>query len=72
MKVALILLCFGPLAWSGQTSPQTLLAIQNYIVTDDLTAAENQLTAALKENPNDGGLYNLQGIIDAKRNQLDR
>ena len=72
MKVVLILLCFGPLAWSGQTSPQTLLAIQNYIVTDDLTAAENQLTAALKENPNDGGLYNLQGIIDAKRNQLDR
>ena len=44
-----------------------ILRIQGYIKQGDLTTAEQSLARALNDFPNDGGLYNLRGIINANR-----
>lgn len=44
-----------------------VLRIQNYIKEGNLAAADQAIAAALKESPDDGGLYNLRGIVEANR-----
>jgi tetratricopeptide (TPR) repeat protein len=48
-----------------------ILRVQAYIKEGDLTAAEQSLVKALKDFPSDGGLYNLYGIINADRQNLE-
>jgi tetratricopeptide (TPR) repeat protein len=47
-----------------------ILRIQGYIKEGNLHAAEGSLANALKDFPDDGGLYNLRGIIKANRQDL--
>ena len=51
---------------------QTELAIQDAIQASDLDGAARLLSAALAQHPNDGGLLNLRGVVDARRNELTK
>ena len=61
-------LCWFP---APAASPEsTILRIQTHIQEGNLDAAEQAIAAALKNTPNDGGIYNLRGIVHADRNEL--
>jgi len=61
-------LCWFP---ARAASPEsTILRIQAHIQEGNLDAAEQAIAAALKNTPNDGGIYNLRGIVHADRNEL--
>jgi tetratricopeptide (TPR) repeat protein len=47
-----------------------VIAIQDAIQADDLNTAWRLVDAALKQRPGDGGLYNLRGVVHARRNEL--
>jgi len=65
LLVAFFALGMGvPLAGSVASSA-TILEIQQRITAGDIEAAQKMLTNALAATPNDGGLYNLRGIIAA-------
>jgi tetratricopeptide (TPR) repeat protein len=49
-----------------------VLAIQDAIQTGDLPTASRLLAAALRQHPKDGGLFNLRGIVHARRNELPK
>jgi len=48
-------------------SPDSIQKIQQLLQAGDTAAAQGLLTAALRESPGNGGLYNLQGIIKAQQ-----
>jgi tetratricopeptide (TPR) repeat protein len=54
----------------GVTPDATILRIQNEISAGKLEAADAGIKAAFKLNPNDGGLYNLRGIVHANRHEM--
>ena len=61
-------LCWFP---ARAASPEsTILRIQAHIQEGNLDAAEQAIAVALKNTPNDGGIYNLRGIVHADRNEL--
>lgn len=47
-----------------------ILRIQTEIQAGNIDSAERSLQAAIKSDPNNGGLHNLRGIIEAGRNQI--
>jgi tetratricopeptide (TPR) repeat protein len=57
-------------ALAGSDPTQTLLSIQDKIQSGDLTGASSLIEVALKQNPNEGGLWNLRGIVHARNNEL--
>jgi tetratricopeptide (TPR) repeat protein len=61
-------LCWFPVR--AASSDSTILRIQAYIQDGNLDAAKQAIAAALKNAPNDGGIYNLRGIVHADRNEL--
>jgi tetratricopeptide (TPR) repeat protein len=66
-----VLLAVGyPVASWGSVPDATILRIQSEIESGKIDTAEAEIKAALKDNPDDGGLYNLQGIVDANRNEM--
>jgi tetratricopeptide (TPR) repeat protein len=52
-------------------SDATILQIQADIQAGRLDTAEAEIKTALRDNPQDGGLYNLRGIIHANLNKID-
>ena len=66
-SLAFLLCQFAAFAAAPDT---VVLRIQSYIKEGNLTAADQALSAALKDFPVDGGLYNLRGIINANRQNL--
>ncbi|HSM77375.1 MAG TPA: tetratricopeptide repeat protein, partial [Bryobacteraceae bacterium] len=67
---AFLLLCPGVLL--SVTSEQAILAIQQRIGAQDLDGAEKSIALALKDDPRNGGLFNLRGIIHAQRQEYDQ
>lgn len=51
-------------------SSQAILTIQGMIEAGNLPAALRLIDSALEQNPNDGGLLNLQGIVHAQKQEL--
>ncbi|MGI9075553.1 MAG: tetratricopeptide repeat protein [Bryobacteraceae bacterium] len=49
---------------------QQLLAIQEAIQAGDLATASRLVDSSLEQHPHEGGLFNLRGIVHARRNQL--
>jgi tetratricopeptide (TPR) repeat protein len=47
-------------------SPETIQKIQQLLQAGDSTTAQRLLSQALRESPNSGGLYNLQGVLKAQ------
>lgn len=67
---AFLFLCPGVLL--SVTSEQAILAIQQRIGAQDLDGAEKSIALALKDDPRNGGLFNLRGIIHAQRQEYDQ
>jgi tetratricopeptide (TPR) repeat protein len=61
--------CAGA-SWCS-TPDATILRIQGEIAAGKADIAEAEIQAALKNNPQDGGLYNLRGIVHANRNEME-
>jgi tetratricopeptide (TPR) repeat protein len=58
-------------AIAAQPTPDSvILHIQEAIQASNLRGAEASLTQALQQDPQNGGLYNLRGIIHATRNEV--
>lgn len=70
MKLAFILLIATSLSATGSDRTQALLAIQDAIRSGNLDAATRSIDLRLRENPTDGGLWNLRGVVFAQRNDL--
>src|SRR5690242_45889 len=51
------------------TSSAVILRIQSDIQAGNIAVAQRELTAALRSDSRNGGLYNLQGIIQATRGE---
>ncbi|MDQ2841090.1 MAG: tetratricopeptide repeat protein [Acidobacteriota bacterium] len=51
-------------------SDAVILAIQSSIQEGDIDAAQRAIAVALKNDPRDGGVYNLRGIVEAKRGEF--
>jgi Flp pilus assembly protein TadD len=68
--LGIVCLCLCRLPAYGAASRETILRIQSYMEEGKFEAAEIAISAALKKDANDGGLYNLRGIVHAERNQL--
>ena len=54
----------------AQNETAAVVAIQDALVSGDLDAAWQLLQDALKQNPKEGGLLNLRGIVHARRHEL--
>ncbi len=54
----------------GAGLDEIVLAIQQAMQNGDLDGAARLTDASIKEHPNEGGLYNLRGVIHARRNEL--
>lgn len=67
--VLLVSACNVP-GWCS-VSEVTILQIQSEIQAGKIDSAQFEIETALKDNPRDGGLYNLLGIVHANRNQMD-
>ncbi len=52
------------------TTDAAILRIQGEIQAGKIDQAETEIKAALKDSPEDGGLYNLLGIVYANRNEI--
>lgn len=50
--------------------PLTIESIQQLLYRGDIANAKPLLSQALKESPNNGGLYDLQGVIKAQENDF--
>ena len=59
-----------PVAGFCSTAKATILRIQGEIETGRIDEAEAEIKTALKNSPDDGGLYNLLGIVHANRNDM--
>jgi Flp pilus assembly protein TadD len=49
---------------------QEILTIQQAIQAGNLISASHLIDEALKRHPDDGGLYNLRGVVNARRNEF--
>ncbi|HEY7212601.1 MAG TPA: tetratricopeptide repeat protein [Bryobacteraceae bacterium] len=59
------------IALSASTTPESvILHIQDEIRAGDLVRAQADVSTALENDPKNGGLYNLRGIVHANRNEL--
>lgn len=67
--VVLLVIDF-PVVGFGSTSDATILRIQGEISAGRIGNAEAEIKAALRNNPQDGGVYNLLGIVHANRNEM--
>ncbi len=57
---------------AGSITPEaTILRIQDRIQAGDLAAAGSMVNAALKNDPHNGGLYNLRGVVHASHNETE-
>jgi tetratricopeptide (TPR) repeat protein len=65
-----LLLCLYGFLARATTPEGIILRIQSYIQEGNLDAAEHAISVALKNAPQDGGLYNLRGIVHADRSEL--
>ena len=69
--VANVCLALAPLSLSAQSTKsvyeQSILSIQHLIETGDLAGARAELTKASKLYPNDGGVENLSGVVEAQQ-----
>ena len=68
---ALLLVVLGNPIWCA-VSDATILRIQAEIQAGRLDTAQAEIESALKNNPQDGGLYNLRGIVHANRSEMDQ
>jgi tetratricopeptide (TPR) repeat protein len=68
--LCILSLCLCWLPARAASSESTILRIQGYIREGNMDAAEQAIAVALKNAPNDGGIYNLRGIVHADRNEL--
>ncbi len=62
----LALWVLGPWLSHAAQSPETIQKIQQLLQQGDSVNGQLLLSQALKESPNNGGLYNLQGVIKAQ------
>jgi tetratricopeptide (TPR) repeat protein len=69
VKVFVVFLCSVIYAQSSD-STRALLSIQEAIQAGDLAQASHLIDAALDQHPGEGGLFNLRGIVHARRNEL--
>ena len=69
--VAALLVVVSLPALPGETSDQTILAVQDRIAAGDLEGASQALAAAIHLDPRNGGLLNLRGIVHAQRGEND-
>ena len=60
---------FGFSGWCS-TPEATILRIQSDLEAGKIDSAETAIDVALKDNPQDGGLYNLRGIVHANRGEM--
>src|SRR4051812_11387466 len=67
--LAFVLQGVTPHANPDRNAQKEIVRIQSLLAANDLGQAEQALRSALREQPNDGGLYNLQGILHARRNE---
>ena len=69
LLMALVVL---PICLLCQTSDrmQKILEIEDATTAGDLDTASRLIAGALKQNPKDGGLLNLRGVVHARRNEL--
>ncbi len=71
MAVVVLFILFSCGVLCAQPAPENVLvSIQDRIANGDLDGATAGLDNALKKYPKEGGLYNLRGIIHAKRNDF--
>ncbi len=63
----LAVVCFG----SQSDLEQLTLSIQELLTRDNLTDASRRIAEALQQYPNEGGLFNLRGIVHARRDELE-
>jgi len=47
-----------------------LLEIQDILERGDFAEASKRIAAAMQEHPNNGGLFNLRGVVHARQNEL--
>ncbi len=67
--LALLAIC-APLRSQPAAPDQTITAIQETIESRKYIEALGQVSAALAAYPQDGGLYNLRGVIHAEQNDM--
>jgi Flp pilus assembly protein TadD len=67
LALAGVLLCVPVRA---STEDDELLSIQQAIQSGNLDRASQLIDASLSRHPNEGGFYNLRGIVHAQRNEL--
>jgi tetratricopeptide (TPR) repeat protein len=67
--IVAVAFCLGtPFFAAGASNSQsTILSIQALIARGDLVAARSELSQALAADPQNGGLYNLLGIVEIRR-----
>src|SRR3569833_236398 len=70
----LALFCVGIVMGSDPASnlEKDILRIQELLTAGNLDAATAALEQDLRQYPNEGGLYNLRGIVQAQRGDLKR
>lgn len=70
LRCSVLLLACQLTAWCA-VPDATILQIQGEIQAGRLENAISEIDAALKDNPQDGGLYNLRGIVHANRSEIE-
>ncbi len=70
VKLSILLFAAAVCARAHLDTVQALLSIQNAIQAGDLAAASSLIDQAMQQNPNEGGLFNLRGIVHARRDEL--
>jgi len=68
--LTLVAVCALPLRGQHSAPDQTVTSIQDSIEAGKYPEALRQVSAALALYPNDGGLFNLRGVIHAQQNEL--
>jgi tetratricopeptide (TPR) repeat protein len=69
--VCFFLLYGARIGFCGETPERDILAIQQRIASKDLDGASKALDLALRDDPRNGGLLNLRGIIHAQRREYE-
>lgn len=67
LLLGLLTMCFSVLC---SELDESTLAIQQAIESGDLDTASRLIAASLIRHPEEGGLFNLRGIVHARRNEL--
>jgi len=70
LPVLLVLWVSGMCPCQAAQLPETIKRIQQLLSQGDFTTAQTLLSQALRESPNNGGLYDLQGVIKAQENDF--